>query len=100
MKISYDSEIDALYIRLVEGKHQCRTLQLTEEIALNIGENELLVGIEVLDATQVLGSGNVPNVVLENIALYCCIKNVAHLTPQKELNPKFLGSILALEHSD
>ena len=68
MKISYDSEVDALYIRLVEGKHQCRTLQLTDEIALNIGENELLVGIEVLDATQVLGSGNVPNVVLENIA--------------------------------
>ena len=68
MKISYDSEIDALYIRLVEGKHQCRTLQLTEEIALNIVENELLIGIEVLDATQVLGSGNVPNVVLENIA--------------------------------
>ncbi|MEG4343907.1 DUF2283 domain-containing protein [Microcoleus sp. A003_D6] len=68
MKISYDSEVDALYIRLVEGKHQCRTLQLTDEIALNIGENELLVGIEVLDATQVLGSGNIPNVVLENIA--------------------------------
>ncbi len=68
MKISYDSEIDALYIRLVEGKHQCRTLQLTDEIALNIGENELLVGIEVLDATQVLGAGNIPNVVLENIS--------------------------------
>ena len=68
MKISYDSEIDALYIRLVEGKHECRTLQLTDEIALNVGENELLVGIEVLDATQVLGSGNIPNVVLENIA--------------------------------
>lgn len=64
MKISYDSEIDALYIRLVEGKHECRTLQLTEEIALNIGENELLVGIEILDATEVLGAGNVPNVVL------------------------------------
>ncbi|MEG4285015.1 DUF2283 domain-containing protein [Microcoleus sp. A006_D1] len=63
MKISYDSEIDALYIRLVEGKHQCRTFQLNDEIALNIGENELLVGIEVLDATQVLGSGNIPNVV-------------------------------------
>ncbi|MEG4808246.1 DUF2283 domain-containing protein [Microcoleus sp. F8-D3] len=68
MKIRYNSEIDALYIRLVEGKHQCRTLQLTDEIALNIGENELLVGIEVLDATQVLGSGSIPNVVLENIA--------------------------------
>ncbi len=69
MKISYDSEIDALYIRLVEGKHQCRTLQLTDEISLNIGENELLVGIEVLDATEVLGAGSVPDVVLENISL-------------------------------
>ena len=68
MKISYDSEIDSLYIRLVEGKHQSRTLQLTDEIALNIGENELLVGIEILDATQVLGAGSVPNVVLENIS--------------------------------
>jgi len=28
MKISYDSEIDALYIRLIEGKHECRTLRL------------------------------------------------------------------------
>ncbi len=65
MKISYDSEIEALYIRLVEGKHQCRTLQLTDEIALNFGENELLVGIEILDATEVLGAGSVPNVVLD-----------------------------------
>jgi uncharacterized protein YuzE len=68
MKISYNSEVDALYIRLVEGKHQCRTLQLTEQIALNIGENELLVEIEVLDATQILGTENIPNVVLEHIS--------------------------------
>jgi len=71
MKISYDSEVDALYIRLVEGKHECRTLRLTDEIALNIGENELLVGIEVLDATQVLGSGNIPNVVKRKYSFYC-----------------------------
>ncbi|MBW4679630.1 MAG: DUF2283 domain-containing protein [Microcoleus vaginatus WJT46-NPBG5] len=68
MKISYDSEVDALYIRLVEGKHQCRTLQLTDEIALNIGENELLIGIEILDAKEVLGAGSIPNVVLENVS--------------------------------
>lgn len=68
MKISYDSEIDAIYIKLVEGSQECRTLQLTEEIALNIGQDELLVGIEILDAKEILGSGNVPNVVLENIS--------------------------------
>jgi uncharacterized protein YuzE len=69
VKISYDSEIDALYIRLVEGKHECRTLRLTDEIALNIGENEMLVGIEILDAKEVLGKGELPSVVLENVAL-------------------------------
>jgi uncharacterized protein YuzE len=67
MKISYDPEIDAMYIRLVEGQHECRTVQLTEEIILNMGEGELLVGIEILDAKETLGSGNVPEVVLENL---------------------------------
>jgi uncharacterized protein YuzE len=68
MKISYDSEIDALYIRLIEGKQECRTVRLSEEVALNIGDGEKLVGIEILDAREVLGSGKVPAVVLEGIA--------------------------------
>ena len=67
MKISYDSEIDALYIRFVEGKHECRTVRLNEEVALNIGEGETLVGIEVLDAKEVLGSGKAPAIVLEGL---------------------------------
>lgn len=67
MKISYDSEIDALYIRLLEGQHECRTVRLNEEIALNIGQGEKLVGIEILDATEVLGIGKLPSVVLEGI---------------------------------
>jgi len=69
MRISYDSEIDALYIRLLEGKHECRTLRLNDEIALNIGEGEKLVGIEILDAKEVLGDGNLPEVVVENLPL-------------------------------
>jgi uncharacterized protein YuzE len=69
MRISYDKETDTLYIRLVEGRHQCRTLRLTDEIALNIGEKELLVGIEILDAKEVLGgqSGQPPSLILENV---------------------------------
>lgn len=67
MKISYDDEVDALYIRLVEGGHQCRTVRLTEEIARNIGQDELLVGIEILDAKEILGAGKLPSVVLENV---------------------------------
>ncbi|HDS74023.1 MAG TPA: DUF2283 domain-containing protein [Firmicutes bacterium] len=69
MKISYDTEIDALYIRLLDGVHECRTVRLNEEIALNIGDGEKLVGIEILDAARVLGSGRLPQVVLENIPI-------------------------------
>lgn len=65
MKITYDSEIDALYIRFVEGKHECRTVRLNEEVALNIGAGEKLVGIEILDAKEVLGSGRIPSVTFE-----------------------------------
>ncbi len=69
MKISYDAEVDALYIRLIDGPQECRTVRLNEEVALNIGPDEKLVGIEILDAQQVLGCGQLPFVVLENVPL-------------------------------
>ena len=69
MTLSYDPEVDALYIRLMDGEYQCRTLRLNEDIALNIGPDEVLVGIEILDARQVLGQGKLPPVVLENVEL-------------------------------
>ncbi|HUT52185.1 MAG TPA: DUF2283 domain-containing protein [bacterium] len=67
MKISYDPEVDALYIRLIEGDHECRTVRLNDEIALNIGEGEKLVGIEILDAKKVLDSADPPSIILENL---------------------------------
>jgi uncharacterized protein YuzE len=67
MKISYDKEVDALYIKLIEGDIQCRTLQLTDEVFLNIGPGNELVGIEILDAKEVLGKGKVPELVLEHV---------------------------------
>jgi uncharacterized protein YuzE len=67
MKISYDPEIDALYIRLLEGRQECRSVRLSDEVALNIGTGEELVGIEILDATSVIGIGKTPAVTLEGI---------------------------------
>lgn len=67
MKISYDAEIDALYIRLREGRQECRSVRLSDEVALNIGAGEKLVGIEILDAKSVLGSGKIPAVMLEGL---------------------------------
>jgi uncharacterized protein YuzE len=67
MKISYDPEIDGLYICLLEGKHECRSVRLSDEVALNIGAGEKLVGIEILDATCVLNVGETPTVFLEGV---------------------------------
>ena len=67
MRISYDAEVDALYIRLIEGKHQCRTMRVTDEVSLNIAEGEVLVGIEILQASHTLGHHVPPTVILENV---------------------------------
>lgn len=67
MKLTYDPEIDALYIRLVDGKHESRCVRLSEEVALNIGEDEKLIGIEILDASSVLGRGKSPGVELDGL---------------------------------
>jgi uncharacterized protein YuzE len=67
MRVSYDREADALYIRLIEGRHECRTLRLGEEVALNLGPGERLVGIEILDASRVIGDGHVPELIVENL---------------------------------
>ena len=69
MKITYDPEVDAMYIYLVEGKHECRTVQLNDDINLDFGDGETLVGIEILDATRVLGKGKLPKLMINDRAL-------------------------------
>lgn len=56
MKISYDTEADALYIEfraLAAGTAENR--QLTDEIIANYASDGQLAGIEILDASHVLG---------------------------------------------
>jgi uncharacterized protein YuzE len=56
MKISYDAEVDALYIEfrlLAPGTADNR--QLTDEVIANYGPDGKLAGLEILDASQVLG---------------------------------------------
>jgi uncharacterized protein YuzE len=57
MKITYDPEVDALYLEfqhLDEGKFETR--QLTEEIIADYAPDGRLAGFEILDARRVLSS--------------------------------------------
>jgi uncharacterized protein YuzE len=67
MRISYDEEADAVYIRLVDEQCQCRNVRLTDEVALDLGPGELLVGIEILDAKRLMGHGQLPQVVVDHL---------------------------------
>jgi len=52
MKISYDPQVDALYIRLLDGTFETTTQRLSEEVAVNYAPDGRIVGIEVLDASE------------------------------------------------
>src|SRR5947208_13145805 len=66
MNITYDPQVDAMYIYLIEGNQQCRTVQLNDDINLDFGDQERLVGIEILDASRVLGKGKLPRLMIND----------------------------------
>ena len=55
MRLQYDPEVDALYIRLREGVVPAQTLRITEDLAVDLGPDGLPVGLELLNATRFLG---------------------------------------------
>jgi uncharacterized protein YuzE len=52
MQIMYNAKTDVLYLRLDDRKQQVVNQQLTEDIMLDLGEGNRIVGIEVLDASR------------------------------------------------
>lgn len=68
LKISYDAEVDAAYIRFVEGPVQVTTHRLSEDIAINYDPDGKVVGIEILSAKEYLKfSNHTPEIQLENL---------------------------------
>jgi len=52
MNILYNDKTDLLYIRLDERKQELVNKRVSEDIVLDIGKNERLIGIEILDASK------------------------------------------------
>jgi uncharacterized protein YuzE len=67
VKITYDKEADALYIRLLDGRFECRTVKLTDDIALDFSAGERLVGIEVLGASRLFDTPESPKIDLKDL---------------------------------
>jgi len=52
MQILYNARTDLLYLRLDDRKQQVINKRLSEDIVLDIGEDDRIVGIEILDASK------------------------------------------------
>ncbi|HBA27714.1 MAG TPA: hypothetical protein DCY98_10065 [Nitrospinae bacterium] len=52
MNIVYNDKTDLLYIRLDDRKQNVINRRVTEDIVLDIGEGDRIVGIEILDASK------------------------------------------------
>ena len=50
MQIHCDGETDLLYMRFDDRKQQVINKRLSEDIVLNVGGDDKIIGIEVLDA--------------------------------------------------
>jgi uncharacterized protein YuzE len=68
MKIKYDPQVDALYISFKKGPTQVTTLRFSEDVAIDLGPHEEIVGIEILGASDHLALERLkPKVLLENL---------------------------------
>ncbi len=68
MKIKYDPKVDAAYISLKKGPLEVTTMRIAEDIAIDFGAGEEIIGIEILEASKHLElSPKHPEVKLENL---------------------------------
>jgi uncharacterized protein YuzE len=52
MQVHYNTTTDLLYLRLDDRKQPVINKRVTEDIVLDLGENDQIVGIEILDASK------------------------------------------------
>ena len=68
MKIKYDPQVDALYISFKKGPAQVTSVRFSENVAIDLGPHEEVVGIEILGASDHLALERLnPRVLLENL---------------------------------
>ncbi|MBI4619855.1 MAG: DUF2283 domain-containing protein [Desulfobacterales bacterium] len=74
MKIEYDKEVDALYIRIQEKKVS-HTREIEEGINLDFDEDEKIIGLEIIGATERYRLEDIFNLSTENLILEEAIQN-------------------------
>ncbi len=67
MKIEYSKKADALYVYFQE-KYVNTSKEVEEGIILDFDDNNQIIGIEILDASERFGKSDIANINIENLA--------------------------------
>jgi uncharacterized protein YuzE len=51
MNILYNDKIDLLYIRLDDRRQETMNRRITEDVVLDLGEGDRIIGIEIMNAS-------------------------------------------------
>lgn len=52
MKIEYDEKADLLYLRLDPRSQQVLNQRVSDDVVLDVGDGEKIVGIEIMNASR------------------------------------------------
>ncbi len=52
MHVSYNDKTDLLYIRLDDRRQEVMNRRVSDDVVLDIGEGDKIIGIEILDASK------------------------------------------------
>jgi len=67
MQILYDTKTDLLYLRLDDRKQAVINRRLSDDIVLDVGEGDKIVGIEILAASEHLSLERLLPIKLETV---------------------------------
>ena len=67
MNISYSDKSDLLYLRLDDTKQEVINKKIDENIVLDIGVDDKIVGIEILNASKIVSLSNLLPINFESL---------------------------------
>jgi len=67
MKIEYSKKADALYVYFKE-KYVSTSKEVEEGIILDFDEDDHIIGIEILNASERFGKSEIANINIENLS--------------------------------
>jgi uncharacterized protein YuzE len=68
MTIQYDSKTDLLYLMIEPSNHtEIINKRVTDEMVLDIGENDKIIGIEIMNASKHMNLKNLMHVKYETV---------------------------------